>query len=117
MALIKKIVQYSDKLSKGLGDKTIPAPYLHCMVKEVARSYGMDTLYAYAIFVWDTREVLSVGSAYFQAGSDAWYDLIKDAKPAKDSKTKIRGKDAKIPKSARFVEFDSILSELNSDLK
>jgi hypothetical protein len=56
-----KVIRYTPELQSILKSKTEPAPYMHCVI-DLARfrySDGSSAIFLdYAIYIWDTREVL-----------------------------------------------------------
>lgn len=55
------VLKYTEELKKLLGSKTKPEPWLHCaFLAKRAPEDSNDVIWA--IYVWDTREVVEQGS-------------------------------------------------------
>lgn len=82
-----KVLRYTEDLQKALDSKIKSEPWLHCVILEdkPLRRNMYGSMY-YAIYVWDTREILESSMAF-------GHKLSKVAEqPAKDNHQTLKGK-------------------------
>ena len=79
-----KILRYDERVQQQLKSKTKPEPWLH-----IALADSNDRSYVFAIYIWDTREVIETGTT----DNVTMYSL--DGNIAKDNHTMIKGGNSK----------------------
>lgn len=63
-----QILRYTEAVQKQLGSKTKPEPWLHCAIyRTLFKRLGCtQSSFHYAIYVWDTRNVVEHGIAHLK---------------------------------------------------
>jgi len=90
-----KIVRYTPKVQEQLKSETEPQPWLHAIVAAKPNTKGMCD---YAIYVWDTRQIVEV-------------DTVKLLSPLEGT----AGKDSRLPlKGSKAKEFNDLLLDGSS---
>lgn len=79
-----KILQYTPKIQKELGLKLDPAPWMHIAIQT---SLQFRDKFVYAIFPWDSREVLDSGDSKYKGISQ----ILEKQRVAKDNAEDLKG--------------------------
>jgi hypothetical protein len=110
------ILRYNEEIQKTIGSKTKPEPWMHiAIIKQIRDNGKFDLSLFYAIYVWDTRQVIEERDSRLNYADDATIKSLAKKYAANDSREPLLGGHGKAMAYMINKKFMSVKDDKNAN--